>query len=128
MPDTTTKFGLPYPLATDHTRLWEHFEALADAVDGLPIPPVGSVLPLRTWAGALPGTGAISVPTQVTATFPVGLFTVPPVVVACFTSGQFGIISIISVTTANFVASYAPTGSSTIGRGAYIAVQVGTFP
>lgn len=33
MADTTTLRGYPYPEATDHTRMWEWFEALADALD-----------------------------------------------------------------------------------------------
>jgi hypothetical protein len=33
MPDTP--LGITYPASTDHTRLWEHFQALAEDVDGL---------------------------------------------------------------------------------------------
>ncbi|MCT2277986.1 hypothetical protein M3G91_10150 [Micromonospora chalcea] len=33
MPDTP--LGITYPASTDHTRLWEHFQDLAQDVDGL---------------------------------------------------------------------------------------------
>lgn len=33
MPDTT--LGITYPASTDHTRLWEHMQTMADDVDGL---------------------------------------------------------------------------------------------
>lgn len=33
MPDTT--LGITYPASTDHTRLWEHFQEMAEDVDGL---------------------------------------------------------------------------------------------
>ena len=31
----TTPLGLPYPDGNDHTRTWEHWQALAEAVDAL---------------------------------------------------------------------------------------------
>ena len=34
MAQQTPNLGLTYPEAGDHTRLWEHFQTLAEAVDG----------------------------------------------------------------------------------------------
>ena len=31
----TTPLGITYPASTDHNRLWEHFQTLANKVDAL---------------------------------------------------------------------------------------------
>lgn len=36
----TTNFDLPYPASTDHVRLWEHLQVLAEATDTALIKPV----------------------------------------------------------------------------------------
>jgi hypothetical protein len=37
---TTTNFSLTYPASTDHVRLWEHFQTLAEDVDGAFVTPI----------------------------------------------------------------------------------------
>ena len=47
-----TPLGLVYPESGDHTRLWEHFQALADSVDGLITARFQVVEATATWASA----------------------------------------------------------------------------
>ena len=70
----TTSKGLPYPSSSDHTRLWEHFQALAEALDAM--------IPYRVWTSddlTVTYSGGAA---GLTVTFPAGYFTAPPVVVA----------------------------------------------
>lgn len=79
----TTPRGITYPTSSEHTRLWDHLEAVAtsadaaigDAVAGLPkkILTGTSSIP----AGTANGSGGTAI--SVNVTFPPGSFTAAPI-------------------------------------------------
>lgn len=99
----TTNFALPYPESGDHTRTWEFWQGLAEAVDTLLASkfvqraPDGSVIittggvarpmPFAQWA-ATPSVQVTGATFNVaTVTFPASRFTAAPIVQA--TSATF---------------------------------------
>ena len=112
---TTTNYALPYPESGDHTRTWEHWQGLADAVDALlkskfveraadgsAVIITGGVsrpLPFAQAALLVNGNVAASNFAVQAFTFPASRFTVPPVLVATAASWPFN-VSIYGATTA----------------------------
>lgn len=94
---TTTNFALPYPESADHTRTWEYWQGLAEAVDSLlaakfvQFAPDGSVkvtsggvarpLPFSIYT-ATPTIPAGGTTPSLVITFPANRFTAAPTVAA----------------------------------------------
>jgi hypothetical protein len=78
VPDTSR--GYTYPDSTGHTRLWEHFEELADDID-TDLAAVFALLPVRMAAGSVVVTLTAVAFNSSAIVFPVGRFTVAPLVV-----------------------------------------------
>jgi hypothetical protein len=58
MPETAS--GFVYPASTDHVRLWEHFQNLADSVDSV-VGALGTVTSFTpTWNNVTQGSGAVN--------------------------------------------------------------------
>lgn len=47
-----TPLGITYPAETDHTRLWEHFQSLAESVEGLITARFQIVTATASWVSA----------------------------------------------------------------------------
>lgn len=111
MPQTTR--GIVFPDSTGHTRLWEHYQTLAETADTA----IGGTLTLTQVLAVTgrhaAGTGTVGAPSAangtvtIAVTFPVGRFTAAPVVVAVPTNN----LPINS----NQVVAVWPTGVSTGG-------------
>lgn len=118
---TTTNYALPYPESGDHTRTWEYWQGLADAVDALlynkflsvnadgSIRTPGSTRPVPYAWAALKVTGQVTA-----ATFTVQAFTFP--------AGRFSVAPVLAVTSEtwpyNAIIYGAPTASG--GNAAWI--------
>lgn len=112
----TTPKGLPYPSSSDHTRLWEHFQALAEAID--------AIIPMRVWTSDDIAVNITNSAGAAEVTFPPGLFTQPPTVVACGRDRVFNVgVGAVTTTSASITVRRidgTATGSDTLR---VIAVQ-----
>lgn len=110
---STANFALPYPESSDHTRTWEYWQGLADAVDTLlktkfvqfgadgsiKVTTGGVTRPLpfafATGTAVIPNTGSAT--PSVAFTYPAGRFTVTPFLV-CMPYSVATLISIVGQT------------------------------
>lgn len=93
MPETP--LGITYPAETDHTRLWEHFQSLAESVDGV----VGGAI--LTGTVECVGTGAPNADGDVT--FPVP-FAGAPIVQCTPYNNSYAAATAASLSSSGFIA------------------------
>lgn len=111
MPDTS--LGITYPASTDHTRLWEHMQALADDVNALLLRrPV-----LQSGSLSVAFTAQVNVVTNLT--FPVAFTAAPRLVCQVVSSAGAAVratVLVMSVTTtgAQIRTDLAASGTVTV--------------
>jgi hypothetical protein len=126
----STSRGYTYPDSTGHTRIWEHFEELADDID-TDLAAVFALLPVRVAAGAVNVTLTAAASGNAAIVFPVGRFTVSPLVVALLNNAPGGTAKFVPRAinvTASGADIYVYTGDSSTQTGtagvSWIAVQM----
>lgn len=136
----TTNFALPYPESGDHTRTWEYWQGLAEAVDSLLaskfayVGANGSIMithggqsrPLPyamfTWGGNIAGTGANLA--GGTVNFPAGRFTFAPACMANVTNASNIKASVESVGTGSAAVWLRTVDGSLIANGLQVPVTL----
>ena len=116
---TTPKYALPYPGLTDAPNGPNAVQALAVAVDALPLPKAaGSVTVTCTTP---------SVAESVAVTFPVGAFSAPPIVLVSLATGLSGTITAFAwpgAVTASGFSMFLLRSSTTATAINWIAIRV----
>jgi hypothetical protein len=126
----STSRGYVYPDSTGHTRIWEHFEELADDID-TDLVAVLERLPVRMSAGSVSVVLSSDTVAFTAITFPVSRFSVAPLVVATLQSAPGGsakfVPRVISITTSG-ANVYVYTGDGTSQTAtvtvAWVAIQM----